>query len=131
MGKKTNVQAAVQQIDQLQGAGSPPIQVDNTAAGIVIRPGNANAGEVVESILVSNPTGGTLTMIVYMLPIPTDTPTLTDAMKILYTGNVATVVSAQLLTRNLWLPAGYQLRAVASGAGPLNVTVSGRADELV
>ena len=131
MGKKTNVQSAVQQIDQYQATGAAPVAVDNTAAGIVVRAGNASAGEVIESIIVANPTGGGLSCILYMLPIPTGTPTLTDAMKVAFSGTVSTVSSAQLLTRNLFLPPGYQLRAVASGAGPVNLTVSGRGDELV
>jgi hypothetical protein len=131
MGKKTNPSSLVQNFDQYQASGDKPIQVDNTAAGIVLRAGNRDAPEIIESIIVANPTGGGLSCILYMLPIPTAVPTLTAAMIVAYSSTVATVTSAQLLTRNLFLPAGFQLRAVASGAGPLNLTVSGRADELV
>lgn len=133
MSKKTNVQSAVQQIDQLQGTGSAPIAVDNTSSGIVIATSPSNAGQFIDSLIVANPTGGGLSAIFYMLPTPTSTPTLTDAMKVLFTGTISTVASAQQLANGkpLWLPAGYQLRAVCSGTGPVNVVWSGRADELV
>lgn len=131
MSVKSKAQQIVQNLDQLQPKSAGPVAVDTTAAGIVLATAAAGAAEIITSILLFNPTAGALTTLYYMLPTPAGTPTLVDAMKIGTSGAVGAAAGHQLLTRDFVLPAGYQLRAVCSGAGPVNVVVSSRADELV